>query len=151
MQTPETSQRSFNPAAGLSHFSKPESVAAALSPAGETGGIERATAAFFLVLPLMKRAKDVPRFDRFSRRKLNHVKEWSSEPRLCIQHFNRYFMATAQLAKPKFPRARGLDPVSFSWRNPVLGVIGYAPRSRPDARCFASWRAGAFPRRGSNL
>ena len=66
MQTPGTVQRSFKPAARLSDFSERESSTPGISPAGEAGGIECTAAAFFFDLPLMKRAKGVPRIDGFS-------------------------------------------------------------------------------------
>jgi hypothetical protein len=50
----------------------------------------------------MKRAKEIPQIDGISRRKWNHVKEWSSGPWPCIQHFIGHFTGAEQLAKPKF-------------------------------------------------
>jgi hypothetical protein len=59
-QTPSTSQRSFPPVAGLSDFSQRESAPSGLSQAGEAGGPEGAAVAFFLKLPLMKKANKNP-------------------------------------------------------------------------------------------
>jgi hypothetical protein len=56
--------------------------------------------AFFFDLPFMERAKGVPRIDSFPGGK-DHLKEWSSGPHLCIQHYSGYFTGTEQLAKPK--------------------------------------------------
>jgi hypothetical protein len=82
-------------------FSGRESFLSGISPAGETGALEGTAAAFFFDLPLMKRANGIPRIDSFPGRKWNHVKEWSSGPQLCIQHFSGHFTGIESLAKPK--------------------------------------------------
>ena len=101
MQTPATRQRSVKPAVRLLDFSGRGSAASGISPAGEMGGLDCAAVAFFFNLLLMKRAKGTPQIDSLSNGK-DHVKEWSSGPRLCIQHFAVILIGTEQLAKPKF-------------------------------------------------
>jgi hypothetical protein len=75
-----------------------------ISHAGKAGGLEGTAAAFFFEVPLMQRAQGVPLSDSFSGREWDFVKEWSSGPQLCIQHFSSQFIGTESLAKLKFSK-----------------------------------------------
>jgi hypothetical protein len=85
---------------------------------------------FFLELPLMKRAKRVPRIDSFFQRKSNHVRKRSSGPQLCIQHLAGYFMGTEPLAKPK---SSLICPASLATVSPIKRD-GAGWQSRPPNR-----------------
>jgi hypothetical protein len=51
----------------------------------------------------MKKVKRVPLIDSLSGGK-DHLKEWSSGPQLCIQHFSGHFIGMEPLAKPEFSK-----------------------------------------------
>jgi hypothetical protein len=71
------------------------------------------TAGFFFDLPFMKKAKRDSRIDSLSGGK-NYVKEWSSGPQRCPQHFNvSQFTSMEPIAKHNFPHA---SPHSFTGR-----------------------------------